>query len=128
MQTNNATFGLTEASAQQLAMVRLRAVEYGRTVVIAATSGISAVVAPDGSVLRRSGLFTADAFDLPIAQRSGLTPAARIGALPEWTATGVGLGALVAAAVAALRRRRAVGERGGPVSSAGAGSDGGGAA
>ena len=49
VQTNNATFGFTDESEQQLAMSRLRAVEYGRTVAIAATSGISAIVAPDGS-------------------------------------------------------------------------------
>ncbi|MFP5369516.1 MAG: apolipoprotein N-acyltransferase, partial [Actinomycetes bacterium] len=46
VQTNNATFGYTDESEQQLAMSRLRAVETGRTVVVAATSGISAVVAP----------------------------------------------------------------------------------
>ena len=51
VQTNNATFGYTDESAQQLAMSRLRAVEHGRTVVVAATSGICAVVAPDGSVV-----------------------------------------------------------------------------
>ena len=33
-------------------MSRLRAVEFGRTVVVAATSGISAIVAPDGTVVR----------------------------------------------------------------------------
>ena len=49
VQTNNATFGHTDESAQQLAMSRLRAVEFGRTVAVAATSGISAVVAPDGT-------------------------------------------------------------------------------
>ena len=48
VQTNNATFGYTDESAQQLAMSRLRAVEFGRTVAVAATSGISAIVAPDG--------------------------------------------------------------------------------
>ena len=37
--TNNATFGRTEMTFQQLAMSRVRAVEHGRTVLIAATSG-----------------------------------------------------------------------------------------
>ena len=46
VQTNNATFGYTHESEQQLAMSRLRAVETGRTVAVAATSGISAIVAP----------------------------------------------------------------------------------
>ena len=56
VQTNNATFGHTDESAQQLAMSRLRAVEYGRTV---AGRGhqrdLSAVVAPDGTVVRSVG-------------------------------------------------------------------------
>ena len=50
-------------------MSRLRAVEHGRTVVVAATSGISAIVAPDGSVVRSSELFTPDVFVEDIAQR-----------------------------------------------------------
>lgn len=47
--TNNAWYGRSEMSQQQLAMARLRAVEHGRAVV-AATSGVSAIVAPDGSL------------------------------------------------------------------------------
>jgi apolipoprotein N-acyltransferase len=104
VQTNNATFGRTDESAQQLAMSRLRAVEYGRTVVVAATSGISAIVAPDGTLVHSSDLFTAATFVEPIAQRDSRTLAERLGAAPEWVLTALGLGA-VAAAV--LRRRRA---------------------
>jgi apolipoprotein N-acyltransferase len=107
VQTNNATFGYTDESAQQLAMSRLRAVESGRTVVVAATSGISAVVAPDGSVVRSSELFTPDVFVEEIAQRDSATVAQHLGAAPEWVLTAVGAGALVAAAWPGLRRRRA---------------------
>jgi len=106
VQTNNATFGFTDESAQQLAMSRLRAVEFGRTVVVAATSGISAVVAPDGSVVRRSQLFTPDSFVEPIAQRSTQTVAQRVGAAPEWVLTALGVGAVLAVAVPALLARR----------------------
>jgi apolipoprotein N-acyltransferase len=111
VQTNNATFGHSDESAQQLAASRLRAVEYGRTVVVAATSGISAVVAPDGSVVRRSQLFTPAVFDLAIAQRGSTTVAARLGAVPELVLTAVGTAALLVAAGAGLRRRRAAGGR-----------------
>ena len=38
-------------SAQQLAFARLRAVEHDRYVVVAGTTGISAVIAPDGREL-----------------------------------------------------------------------------
>ena len=48
VQTNNATFGRTPETEQQLAMSRLRAVEHGRWVLVAATSGVSATIAPDG--------------------------------------------------------------------------------
>jgi apolipoprotein N-acyltransferase len=53
VQTNNATYGGTAQPEQQLAIERLRAIEFGRSVVVAATSGISAAIAPDGSFLER---------------------------------------------------------------------------
>jgi apolipoprotein N-acyltransferase len=106
VQTNNATFGHTDESAQQLAMSRLRAVEYGRTVVVAATSGISAVVAPDGTVVRRSSLFIPATYDLAIAQRAGTTVAARLGAAPEGLLSAVGAGALLVVLGAGFRARQ----------------------
>jgi apolipoprotein N-acyltransferase len=106
VQTNNATFGFTDESAQQLALSRLRAVEHGRSVVIAATSGISAIVAPDGTVVRSTELFTPDAFVAEIAQRSSTTVATRLGAAPEWALTALGAAALVVA-VRPWRARRA---------------------
>ncbi|WP_233491342.1 apolipoprotein N-acyltransferase [Blastococcus sp. TBT05-19] len=106
VQTNNATFGYTDESAQQLAMSRLRAVEFGRTVAVVATSGISAVVAPDGSVARQSELFTADTFVEEIAQRDDVTVAQRLGAAPEWVLTALGLGALLVVVRSGLLRRR----------------------
>jgi apolipoprotein N-acyltransferase len=106
VQTNNATFGHTDESAQQLAMSRLRAVEFGRTVVVAATSGISAIVAPDGSIKRSSELFTPDVFVAEIAERSSSTVAQRLGAGPEWVLTAVGAGALLAGSVLRRRARR----------------------
>ena len=107
VQTNNATFGRTDESAQQLAMSRLRAVEYGRTVVVAATSGISAIVAPDGSLAHESALFTADTFVEPIAQRDSRTLAERLGATPEWLVTTLGLGAVLAVVLRSRRGQQA---------------------
>ncbi|WP_241037875.1 apolipoprotein N-acyltransferase [Blastococcus litoris] len=105
VQTNNATFGYTDESAQQLAMSRLRAVEFGRTVAVAATSGISAIVAPDGSVVRSSELFEPAVFVEEIAQRSSTTVAQQLGSAPEWVLTGLGAAAVATAVV--LRRRNA---------------------
>ena len=106
VQTNNATFGYTDESAQQLAMSRLRAVEFGRTVAVAATSGISAIVAPDGTVVRSSSLFTPAVFVEEIAQRDSTTVAQRLDAAPEWALTAVGAGALLAVGLTRGRRGR----------------------
>lgn len=105
VQTNNATFGHTDESAQQLAMSRLRAVEFGRTVAVAATSGISAIIAPDGSVVRASALFTPSVFVEQIAQRSSTTVAQRLGAAPEAVLTGLGTVALLVACGIGMRGR-----------------------
>lgn len=104
VQTNNATFGYTNEPYQQLAMGRIRAVEYGRTVLSASTSGVSAVISPDGTVVERTGeLFTPGILVAEMPLRTQMTIAARLGALPEWTMTGA---ALLAAAYSIYRRRR----------------------
>jgi apolipoprotein N-acyltransferase len=51
VQTNNATYAGTAQPAQQFMIERMRALETGRSVVVAATTGISAFINPDGSVL-----------------------------------------------------------------------------
>jgi len=97
VQTNNATFGRSGESAQQLAMSRLRAVEHGRAVLVAATSGISAVVAPDGTVVEQSEIFTPDLLVQRVATREAQTVAARLGSAPEWLLAIVGVLTLCAA-------------------------------
>jgi apolipoprotein N-acyltransferase len=99
VQTNNATFGRSGETYQQLAMGRLRAVEHGRAVVVAATSGVSAVIAPDGRVIARSPVFSRDLLVERIPLRSGETLATRLGALPELLMALVALGALAAGLV-----------------------------
>jgi apolipoprotein N-acyltransferase len=59
VQTNNATFGFAPMTEQQLAMSRFRAVEHGRTVLVSALAGVSAIVQPDGAVVDRAELDTA---------------------------------------------------------------------
>ena len=99
--TNNATFGRTEMTFQQLAMSRVRAVEHGRTVLIAATSGVSAIITPTGEVRQQSEIFTAQALTDEIALRSDLTPATRLGAVPE-----IALAVIVLSLAAASLRGR----------------------
>jgi len=83
VQTNNATFGRSGETVQQLAMGRLRAVEHGRAVLVAATSGISAVIAPDGRLTQSAPVFTREVLSATVPTRSATTLATRLGALPE---------------------------------------------
>ena len=91
VQTNNATFGYTNESVQQLAMSRLRAVESGRSVVHISTVGISAVIEPDGTVMRRSGHFDQEVLEADVPLRTAKTVATRVGEAPEWLLAGAGL-------------------------------------
>lgn len=102
VQTNNATFGRTSLPPQQFAMSRLRAVEHGRTVLVASTSGVSGVIAPDGRVLDRSKEFTVDVRVERVPMRTSRTLTDHLGAAPEWA---LALCGLAAAAVAAWRTR-----------------------
>ncbi len=99
VQTNNATYGGTGQPEQQLAITRVQAVASGRTALVAATSGISAVIGPDGRTSWQTAEFTADSTVAAVSLRSGLTPAMRVGALPELAALLV----LVALALASRR-------------------------
>ncbi|RLU82346.1 apolipoprotein N-acyltransferase [Streptomyces griseocarneus] len=105
VQTNNATYGRTGQPEQQLAMSKLRAVEHGRAIVTAATSGISAVVAPDGKVLQQSTEFTRDVLSARIPLRDATTVADRVGAGPEWALAMVGLLSCAAAVLIGRRER-----------------------
>ncbi len=105
--TNNAWYGPGEMSYQQLAMSRLRAVEHGRAVVVSATSGVSAIVAPDGSITASTSLFTADSLVGRVPLRQQTTLSDLLGVTTEY-----GLLALAAAGVAGgfvlrFRTRRA---------------------
>jgi apolipoprotein N-acyltransferase len=98
VQTNNATYGRTGQVPQQWAISRLRAIEHGRTVLVAATSGISGVVAPDGVVVAETSEFVQEVVVETVAARTDLTLATRLGAWPELALALLGVGAVVAAA------------------------------
>jgi apolipoprotein N-acyltransferase len=98
VQTNNATFGRSALTRQQLAMSRVRAVEHGRAVLVAATSGISAVIAPDGSTVDSSRIFTRDLLVEEVPLATSRTLATRSGAWPEWILTALAGAAVLAGA------------------------------
>jgi apolipoprotein N-acyltransferase len=103
--TNNATFGLSEMTYQQLAMDQERAVEHGRSVVVAATSGVSAIIDPDGHITQQTGLFTPAALVATVPLRTTTTLADRLGAWPEWVMVAAGLVALAFGIATKARRR-----------------------
>ncbi|MBI0318009.1 apolipoprotein N-acyltransferase [Streptomyces javensis] len=110
VQTNNATYGRSGQPEQQLVMSRLRAIEHGRPVITAATSGISAVVSPDGTIEQRTKEFTQDVLTARIPLRDGKTLADRVGAIPEWVLAMVGV--LSCAAAIMIGRRGRTDEKG----------------
>lgn len=103
--TNNAWYGPGEMSYQQLAMSRLRAVEHGRAVVVAATSGVSAIVLPDGSIARDSELFTAQSLVESVPLRDSTTVATVLGTWPERLIVGAGVLTLLGSIWFRLRGR-----------------------
>ncbi|MCX4825146.1 apolipoprotein N-acyltransferase [Streptomyces sp. NBC_01142] len=110
--SNNATFGRSEMTYQQLAMSRVRAVEHGRSVVVPVTSGVSAVIMPDGKIVQRTKMFTPDALVAKVPLRSSLTPATRLGVWPESVLVALGAAGLGWAAARAVRARRQQREQG----------------
>lgn len=103
--TNNANYNFTGQTDQQLAITRLRAVEHGRPAVVVSTSGVSAVVAPDGTLDHTSEEGVADVHVARLRTMEGTTVATRLGAAPEALLGLVGA-ASVAAAVLLGRRGR----------------------
>ncbi|STC70431.1 apolipoprotein N-acyltransferase [Corynebacterium pilosum] len=101
--TNNATFGFTDMTYQQLAMSRLRAIELDRALVVAATSGVSAMVHPDGTVSQHTKIFEADTLTETLPLRDSITFSARYGKYVEWILVALGVLAMVASVI--LRRR-----------------------
>ncbi|MFF4418241.1 apolipoprotein N-acyltransferase [Streptosporangium sp. NPDC001559] len=103
VQTNNATYALTNLPAQQLAMSQLRAVEHNRAVITSAITGISAYVTPQGKIAWRTGELVPASGVLTVPVRTAQTVATRVGSLPQWLLILVGAGALAASR---LQRKR----------------------
>jgi apolipoprotein N-acyltransferase len=103
VQTNNATFDEGEAR-QQLAMVRLRAVEHGLDSLMVSTVGVSAFVDTSGGVHGATAFNTAEVVVHKMAAGGTRTLATRSGIWPE--ATAVGLTVIALAGAVLLRRRR----------------------
>jgi apolipoprotein N-acyltransferase len=113
MQSNDATFEregpITAESGQQLAMARIRAVEFDRAVVVASTTGYSAIVAPDGQLISRTTVWTQAELEARVPLLTYDTLSERLGAWPEWAivaATTLALCLAIGQANIARRQRR----------------------
>lgn len=88
--TNAASYVTADVPSQQIAAARLRALETGRNVLLAAPTGPSAIVDAAGVVLARSELERPAVLGQTVQRRDGLTPYARFGDMPA-AAVAVGL-------------------------------------
>jgi apolipoprotein N-acyltransferase len=93
---NNATFDQA-MSEQQLAFGRLRAVEHDRYVVVAGTTGISAIIAPDGRELARTAFFEPGYLDSQVRLKTQLTPATQWGPIVQGLLVLLGVAAVIIA-------------------------------
>jgi apolipoprotein N-acyltransferase len=73
-------------------------VEHNRYVIVAATTGISAIIAPDGRELARTEWFSPAVLDLQIRLKTAITPATEWGPLVLFVLVALGMGAVVAGA------------------------------
>lgn len=105
VQTNNATYGGTAQPEQQLEIERMRATETGRTVLVASTSGISALIDPARDVHDRMDVGEVGwrVVSVPLVDRPTWATAA--GRSAEWLLVTLAI-ALFAIAIAARVRRR----------------------
>ncbi|MDA0276682.1 MAG: apolipoprotein N-acyltransferase [Proteobacteria bacterium] len=97
--SNVAWFGDSLAPAQHLQIARMRALESGRWHLTAANTGITAAIAPDGSVRARMPQFLQGRVEAEVQGHTGATPYVRLG---DWPALLLSLAAL---AFVALRGR-----------------------
>lgn len=105
VQTNNATFDVAEAT-QQLAMVRLRAVEHGRWALMASTVGVSGFVTADGAVHDQTRFNSRAVVVRQLRLGHTGTLATRLGVWPEVGLATLAVVALAGAGVARMRGRR----------------------
>jgi apolipoprotein N-acyltransferase len=97
-QTNDADFeldGQLGETLQQLAMARIRAIEFDRAMVVVGTTGVSAIIAPDGTLIAHTRTWQRAVPEARIPLISSTTLAERLGEWPE-----IMLSALAGAALA----------------------------
>lgn len=77
--SNTAWFGRSLAQPQHLQIARMRAIETGRPMLRATNTGMTAVIAADGTVTATLPPFTQGVLQAEVTAHQGLTPYARFG-------------------------------------------------
>jgi apolipoprotein N-acyltransferase len=80
--TNDGWFGNSIEPHQHMQMARMRALETGRFLLRSTNTGLTAIVAPNGSLAQQLPLFEVGVLSGEITPMGGLTPYARIGDKP----------------------------------------------
>jgi len=106
-QTNNADFGRTDESEQQLAIARVRALELGRSVVNISTVGTSAIISPRGDTLAQLPTFEPGIMLESVETSDTITPAVVIGGPLTVAMAMFGIGVLALGGMLARPTRRA---------------------
>jgi apolipoprotein N-acyltransferase len=108
-QTNDADFevdGQLGETLQQLAMARIRAIEFDRSMVVAGTTGVSAIIAPDGTLIAASHTWVRALLEARVPLLTTTTLATRLGEWPEIVLSALAVAALAWAAAGAVAERR----------------------
>jgi apolipoprotein N-acyltransferase len=79
VQTNNATFGTSAQSDQQLSITKIRAIEHAKNVASVSTTGFSAVIDYRGSVVQQTQMGKAQSLFAEIELLPGVSPRDRLG-------------------------------------------------
>lgn len=82
--TNDAWFADSTAPHQHLQIARMRAMETGRPLLRAANTGISAVIAADGRIHKRTPQFEVATLEATVQPRAGVTPYVLYSNGPLW--------------------------------------------
>ena len=77
--TNDAWFGNSIERHQHMQIAQMRSLETGRFMLRATNTGVTAIVAPDGSIVDKAPLFKTTVLTGKIFPMGGITPYARLG-------------------------------------------------
>lgn len=110
VQTNNATFGERGQPQQQYAIERLRAIQGAIPLAVASTTGISGLIAADGTSIARMDEGSTGSLVATVSLADGTTVGAHLHSWPELVLSITALAAAVWSVAGARRRERRVGK------------------